>query len=699
MIKNYKTQLAEIGHKNLSVRRFLFLTAALFFCTLAVVLVQRGEAMFSRILIADDQSYVVDYLMHGFRGHTLNLTYLQLMVQWFGVEGGRLFLAVATALSAAGLSAIIYIYCRNPIVALAPVFALSMPVSMSQYIFLNGSHPTAALPAVVVLLVCIVSLSFADAHRMQIASSIGAVAAGSLALFLTPMAPGLSLAALVFFCANIPMWRTQTLKLFLLFIVSISGPVVFFIGNFLNQAARNHYLDLAGWVDPSYNRVAAQLSGFVANLLSNKFLWISIAVVLILFIVIVLGNFLARRSYYRMPDKKAVLISLLFIAAGALSFAPALFVPFIQDRYYEVPAFLTVTGALIFLFSVLTPWPARLVLAATIAIALVSISVLGRVAVQGHYERITRITNQIHASLPPDLPANAQVVIVGDRLPYSGFNHWSTGFFQYLTGRNDIIGLIGPSNAIGPDDPIVGRWVRHGPDYWSTGADGRARRIRMIGLEMGRPTFGYRFDEVEGALHPTAVVAGDGSRALRAEPGGLFSPVDSASMISVMSCGAPDSVQPARSVPEIILGTMPTPSRIVRTEFIDLPAEGAAPSVVLQAGGVLEAHFHFEPVHTRYGRQEWGETYPPTPLLAQGWFQFVQLEGEYWVVNSGSDSIAHRGEDAQLSVFLVPGCGIEVRLGASVLQIYESDNDVVRMRLGQGFLQRNWEGRVRVATN
>lgn len=668
-----------------------------FICSLAVILAQRGEVMLSNVLIADDQSYVVDYLLHDARGQIPNLYYLQLMVQWFGVEGSRLYLAITAALSAAAISAMLYVLFRNFIVSLAPVFALAIPASMSQYIFLNGSHPTAALPAVVAFVIFIVCLNSARNYLVQIGSTIGAMAASTLALMLTPMAPGLSLAALVFFGANLPSWREEKLRLFLLFAASFSGPLVYAINSFVTGTGRSHYLDLPGWVDPSLNRILTQLSGFFANLTSNSSVWL-VAIVLVLFMAaIAVCAWLATGKYKGPLNRLPMILATFFILGGALSFGPALLVPFVQARYFEIPVFLTAIGILIFLFSMLAPQPGKLVPAAIIAITLISVAALGRVAVQDDYERITRITNQIQASLAYDFPENAQIVIVGERLPYSGFNHWSTGLLQYLTGRTDIIGLMGPTSAIGADDPIVERWVRHGQHYWFTGADGMARRKRMIGLEMGRPTFGYRFDEAAGVLRPAAVMAGDGSRALRAEHGGVFLPVLELSTASGMLCGPSELGEVALAAPPIVLGALPAPSRPGPTEFFDLPVAAAAPTVTLQAGGILEAHFHFDPAQTSYGRQEWGETYPPTPVLAQGWFQLWQVEGDYWVVASGSDTISHRGEEAEFSISFVPDCAIEVRLGTSLLRIPQTDRDVVHMTLGQGFLQRTWEGRAGVA--
>lgn len=697
-MKSFNINTHAVDNSKLSVRSAIFVGLYSFLFSFAIIIAQRGEVMISNVLVADDQSYVVDFLLFDVRARAPNLYYLQLMVNWFGVEGSRVFLGITTAISASAISVMLYLVFRNFVVPLAPAFALAIPASMSQYIFLNGSHPTAALPVVAALLIFIVCLQFGRSYQVQIGSAVGALAASALALSLTPVAPGVSIAALVCLAANLASWRAEKLKLFLLFLVSISGPVLFFINSFVTQAARNHYLDRAGWVDTSPARIFAQLAGFISSLESNAAVWLVLAVMAVCLILTTVYGYIHTKRYGQNLTRPAVVLSMLFLIAGALSFVPALVVPSVQDRYFEIPVFLVATGGLIVLFSILAPLPGKVIPAAIVLIALISVSLVGRTGVQDHFERATRITNQIQESLPSDLPENAQIVIVGERLPFSGFNHWSTGLLQYLTGRTDIIGLIGPTSSIGLHDPIVDRWVRHSREYWFMGEDGRERRKRMVGLELGRPTFGYRFDEAAGVLLPTAVVAGDGSRALRADHGRIFSPVHASSLGSEMSCGPTSPDQPDPDARDIILGALPPQARPGPTEFFDLPASDAAPIIELRAGGPLEVHLHFEPENTSYPQRAWDDTFPPTPLLARDWFQFSQLEGDYWAVSSGSNRIVHRGADAELSVSFVPGCGIQVRLGGAVMEIQQTDSDVVRMTLGQGFRQRTWDGRVGVAT-
>ena len=94
-------------------------------------------------------------------------------------------------------------------------------------------------------------------------------------------------------------------------------------------------------------------------------------------------------------------------------------------------------------------------------------------------------------------PEKSQVVVLwskGDFVtPTGGYNHWSTWYLKFISGRDDIIGLVWPQSSISRL-PFVKKYKDHDSEYWELRGK-RSSRIRMKGLEKDRPTFVYQIDE------------------------------------------------------------------------------------------------------------------------------------------------------------------------------------------------------------
>lgn len=669
---------------------------------LLMVLVQKAEYIWSPFLIADDQDYVVNYILFDAPANLLSFKYLKFIVNSFGLSGARLFLVISTVVSAGALSAYIYYKTRNFLSSFAPILALAIPVSSSQFLFINGSHPTSAIPAVVGFFLCMLGTASARSPLKAIANFFVAACSAVLAFLLTPLAPALSLSALIAIPIAVLYKKAQLLNAFFLTVLAAVSPIAFIYRNETTSRGRNHYLDYDGWVDFSVYRVFERLGESVATLATSPGVVAATIFAASIPIILIFYNLRKGSLKLKKVDFWVACLSATLIAGAALCFAPALVVPNPESRYFEVPTFLFVTGTLLISLQLLPglklprwSW----LLPIPIACAL---GWLGNTEVDRDVGRLQTITDRVAAQLNSydgGFSENAQIVIVGDRLPFSGFNHWSSGLFRYLLNRPDIIGLIGPTSGIGPHDPFVERWQSHAPEYHAVGPDGIRYRIRMIGLERNRPTYAFHYDGSRGLLVPARITASSQGRLLTAPIGEPFrevEPTDADRSASQWSETCQSDSASEESNNTIHLGAPMSSSAPAPSDLeIALSLNGdERPSInlMLPAQVTRSIQMVLVPDTGELERQNFSDEYPPTPILARGWFQAWQLETELWVLQSEAGNLRYRGSTLPLRIDRAPGCGMRIQFGDSKLVIPEPDDAREILQIGRGYHDRVWRG-------
>lgn len=672
---------------------------------IAISLLQRWDTLFSDILVQDDQSYLVDFLLFDSDPQRISLSYLKWYSQTFGLLGSRVYLVLNAAISIGILSCIILWATKSKVISLSPLLAALAVSSETQFIFINGSHTTSAMPAIAAFCGAIIILWQANLRLTIACAALASILAFIVATNLTTVAPGLTISALTILIYPASQGGRKYLKTAATIIVALFGPAYFYIYSFIEQTGRNHYLDNEGWVDFNIERSAARISEAVDYLsLEVPFLLvffiIAASISIVVFTMSLKTN--GRKPTLEIDDlqnSSTITVSVLFIAVAALCYAPALTVPQSAARYFEIPTLFVGTALITLTLSMLHRNVRMPGLAAAFLFALPVSIFSTRAMLEDTYGSLVASTHAIERGLQQHIehiPLNAQIVIVGSHLPFSGFNHWSTGTLRLLTGRVDVIGLIGNESSIGSNDPFVQSWRRHGPEYWRLDNDGVTRRIQMKGLEQGRPTFGFRFDHETGELRPAEVVSFDDNGQLVAGFGQAFrseaiiQPSRTESLLP--SC-------PSRNVTApIIFGRPstelnPQPNRPNDTNFLFV-ADGNSSESLFFGAQAFVAEFWIDSAEQEFASEGLNATSPPTPILARGWFQLWQTAQSEWVLQAETAQIRVEDPVLYFRVAYAPNCGATIRIGQQETLLQAPERDSFTLQLGRGFLDRYWNGEI-----
>jgi hypothetical protein len=283
-----------------------------------------------------------------------------------------------------------------------------------------------------------------------------------------------------------------------------------------------HYTKLVGWVEYTPSRIWENLWKAIDIILLpytwpgslSRWLLLISAFLLIGALIASLPTFIEHRQQGEATDllskpRTGSLCALLIMGAG-LTFGPGAIVVNFIPRYVTLPFLLVATAASIGCVQLLRSANKRI--HTVVAVALF-VGVVGSVF-QSHSIRWSglgprmdthdTIVDLVERDLTSWAPG-AQVVLVlpkGTLWPTtSGFNHWSSGYLQLLTNREDVTGLVGRIDMLNTQ-PFVESWQPNG--WWSV-VDGKSSRARMKGLTLDQPNYFYFYDNEVGWSQPLVV--------------------------------------------------------------------------------------------------------------------------------------------------------------------------------------------------
>lgn len=385
---------------------------------------------------------------------------------------------------------------------LAAVALVIHPVAIDQGLFVTGSHPI--IGTVLVLGSILLIMDGWSRSLMVATGTAGAAAAFALlaalaspCYFLAPLAPLVWLAV-----AAASEWRGWR-RLVVLSAV-LSTPIILHV---LRDGMQYHYTALTGWIDFSPENVAANLARAVWLVLRPVF-----APPLALTATYALGLAsvsaclgLAVWNTSRQgtpadairPSRRLILGSAAMLVTAALAFGPSAIVTNYVPRHATAPFLL---GALAVLAPLLwavsrLPLSARLT-SASFVIVLVAAGIRSaqlRDRALGPELAAQRAAMRVIATEATSWEPNAQIVLVlpaDSQSPTKGFNHWSTWYLRAVSGRADVLALFGREADLDAS-PFIKVYRDDGEIFWRV-ANGRSQRIRMPGLEAGRPLYYYR---------------------------------------------------------------------------------------------------------------------------------------------------------------------------------------------------------------
>jgi len=641
---------------------------------------------------------------------TLLFDFMRTSIESFGVSGARLVIAALAAASALMLALTHTYFARASLVSglVIAVVVLCLPASATQYVFINGSHPTWAMPFIAF---GVVSACAAVTANRAAAKALWCAAGFFSFLMAQQMSPTAPLASLGVVGLLLMSPRSVTRLATTLFIGV--GPVLFYIASYvLKPASRNHYTHTDGWLSFAPLDLITRLFELVQYFFTSTFSW-SFGLVLFFIALSTVASiaFFALRTRPNLrfnastvgdgPFDASIAFSAVCILTAGFALAPALAVTHNASRYLEVPALFLGFGIFSLAFRLaprrpefLSSWMVVILLAFGVS----NVIHTQRVLSDALREQLTmsRLLDQFVEAERGEWDFNAQVVIYGDERVATGLNHWSTWYLRYLAHRGDVIALLGGTRQM-TRDPLVSRYKNHGEDYWAQGASGRTVRMPMIGLEDDRPTYVYElrdgvFEERQHILidRPSGLVT------LAQAGGGTIG--DGATGSPDEICDTPHAAEAVRNA-----AIWRQPYTVTPREISGSPVEFSGSNhiqlTLTPVDGVLDWSAGFDPAMPDLERADFGQTHPPMPVL-WGNFFIRQRDATTLEIGIGGQLIAadaNPGELTPVGLHVRDGCYAEFSIGDQALRYWGWDIPDRQLLLGRGWYDRYWTGTVVLA--
>lgn len=517
------------GYDELKVKswnHWLAFIASCFLCFIIFVSVEY-KLIFGNFLFQDDIIYLSKYIM-GFESEIGKMNISHSLLKFLSIFGSITLFKVFWAFLHSFVSGLIGFYLIKRGFRLTSAITVSLlvifvPISGDQVVFVTGSHPILALVFLVAAVIFYDGVTEGGANRLY----------SLLGLFTLLVLAAMSSATALLTPLALPIWLffdeigktgaicMEKLKYVGLFLFLAVFAVLF--GTF-----SHHYTDHVGWVDISLRQI--WLNFLAATHYSLKAIFTKYQVVHVFFVLLLFcflwlcvrrnrenikGLRLTRQKMKEWFSSADQIVHLLVLSL--LLFGPISVTTSIQKRYLVAPLTLLLIAMMLMLTRVLNPErrKARILL---VVLMLIFVSTNIYRSWQGHdlylgsfYVTHTEVAGLVQSE-SATWPPMAQVVILlaaDRRNPTDAFNHWSSWYLRLLSGRTDLIGLVGEVQEISRD-PFVERYRDHGPEYWEV-VEGRSARIRMFGLEKQRALVVYK-QQVTGAFEAIDEVVFPGRR-------------------------------------------------------------------------------------------------------------------------------------------------------------------------------------------
>lgn len=595
--------------------------------------------------------------------------------------------------------------------ALLAVALLALPVFSTQHVFISASHTLMGLPFALLGVYALISVMQRGAST-GLGRFLGAGLAFAAAALLSPNYTLLPLLLLLapLLCPRAYLANRQLRiaygTLAALVVAAMLQTLVF---------TPHVYAQLDGWTSMSLSQPFVALKGAVRLIyvrvggggVVGQLLYLASGALCVAATMMVIGRAIAGQAPAVRALQPLWFLPAVLLLAGALTFAPAAFLTFLSDRYCFVPLVLSAAAGLSLLGRLTFDRWQRPVLQAGLFGLVLASTVTGAVSGAARFSGFESLHYQMATLFAVDEPQwkpRAQIVVfVPDELPGNGpanaYIHFSTGYLRYLSGREDIIGLIGPASAA-RRYPIVAQPNEFGSggQYWGyQGA--KYHRLTMVGVAPDRPLYLYHVAD-DGLLRraaetlfpaddPGAIVrvpfgarpdahAGAAESGLCSELGrdGLF--VWPAPGLPASALAGPRDRYTACSLASVDVGYVPDQPP-VPTAFTPEPGDLVELAVTLDGAALPSWNGRYTP------------TAPAMVALADG-FAIYGLGDRVRVVDRENDAsyLGPFTPNSTIRFFGVEGCRVEVSLDGQSLGRLSGGSLRGTLNLGTGFLERRW---------
>lgn len=492
--------------------RFHLLWQLLFvFAAVSLLLIGiRAPLLFSEALWADDLMVVPKALQgEGLSLPSLPLLFpaLNLLIEYAGsAANSRILIILIMAVGGCGW----YLVIRGWVDRFLPatlilLCAYAAPALITQAMFVNGSHPAIAMTYFAWAMV-LVRYGTETEHSgicwlawcLSIVLLLGMVTTSVLlwvvSLSLLPYA----------ITQLIVKKRTNALIIFL----CSTLPVLFLVTRRLIDSSSRYHYESSGWINFDLEAMFTRCTSLITKVFDSHIQTVitlnsAVAFFCFLFFAVI---YLRRTKSTKLEHRGGSWIPMVLMAAAACAIAPALTVSTAPERYLFAPVFLAVLAIGSAAWRWLTFTGGRELFLTVTLTLIVSYANVSKTLINDRYGEVFMLQSQVIDKLRPyadSIPANGQILLLLEKMPNgfsSGFNHWSTYFLRYATGRWDLIGLVGKQMWL-KESPFVDKYADHGDEYWVKTSDGPLQRKKMMGLEYSRPTLGYRLQNNGEFVH------------------------------------------------------------------------------------------------------------------------------------------------------------------------------------------------------
>lgn len=489
-----------------------------FVIALAIACIAGGKYLVAPMLVGDD-TFILPAYMTDPASILLEDGPTHRFFSMLGKFGHPFAFRLPALLAYAMCPAILYLLLRACGLSrwLAMLSALTSCVTAvfpRQIVFVTGSHPiTGAFLSLSALLFAVLTERTDGRHRVELyLASLGALV---LAAFMSSI---YSVAPLV-----LPVWLALTLfsrpgHVSPTVVAALTVAALGAIAARLAVSASYHpYLLLEGWRDPTLVNILDRLESLVQHCVRadrgyqhNRLVLSPAAYLIAAFVMAaaLIGFFMQLRQRYATFDSNAMeahwRVPVALLALSVFTFAPSSVLTFFTDRYALAPWLFAVAGIFGFAASCLSRPGMRYVGATVLAVLPASLPLKVNSLIEGQ-----RLWLEPHVDFheamvdvatrgATEWKKGASVVVFlreTDVNPTAGYPHYSTGYMRYVSGRSDVIALIG-SAGLADAWPFVPKidsiWAKT-EGYWYE-RNGRSVRAKLVGLDASRPIYAYERD-------------------------------------------------------------------------------------------------------------------------------------------------------------------------------------------------------------
>ena len=490
-----------------------------------------AEFLASDALFFDDLIYVIRYSFGINILPPANQTFyyglIEYIVSNLSISHGKYFVYFCNT---AIFILIFYLHARvlkNAVVAsIIAATYLFLVIDVDQGLFMTGTHPMAGLLALYLTIVIFHHIAIIISKE---STSLLSVILTSVAIFLTSCAS--------YFITPLNTLTPYANAIILLTLLLIRPPRVLDVKSIIYGASAllillvmaivaianesYHYTSLVGWVDLSPKNIFGNFLEFTRYWAGAYFLPTTITVLSIFLAVQAIIFCSSVYLYISNKSRDVMIIIIISTMLSGVVLVPGLATTAYIPRYAFISIVMMTVSNLSFVYFVVVSTgfiPGKyLFFLYLLGVGMVaSLGVIWRSDVEHRVAGILRTHEFLESTYDGiEFPSESQSLVLlpeGYFNSTAGYNHWSTWYARLLTNDLSHIALVGNERtmkSLERNGLFVDQYEDHHQKFWEE-VNGRSRRLRMLGLEVDRPTYVFQPESGNSVLSNLTLISDDG---------------------------------------------------------------------------------------------------------------------------------------------------------------------------------------------